>query len=260
MINDLLPLPKPMNEKVYIYGINAVSDVLKHRPNQLIEVFLNDDISNKRFNKLINLIQQHQISLTKVSRNKIEQITGTSKNQGVVALVKQSKNLDSKAALKFIKKIHRPLILILDGLQDPRNVGACLRTANASGVDLIVSPRKRAVINTPVVSKVSAGASALMPIAEIPNLVRFMKELKKMGIWIFGASDQANLNYWEADYTSPMAIIVGSEGKGMRNLTTKNCDYLISIPMIGQIESLNVSVATGVLLYEVVRQRSSNLV
>jgi len=152
------------------------------------------------------------------------------------------------------------LILILDGLQDPRNVGACLRTANASGVDLIVTPRSRTITKTPVVSKVSAGASALMPIAEIPNLVRFMKELKQLGVWIFGTSDQANLNYWQGDYTCPMAIVVGSEGKGMRTLTKKNCDYLISIPMIGQIESLNVSVATGILLYEVVRQRSNNLV
>ncbi len=150
-----------------------------------------------------------------------------------------------------------PLILILDGLQDPRNVGACLRTANASGVDLIVTPRSRSVINTPVVSKASAGASVLVPIAEIPNLVRFMKELKQLGIWIFGTSNQADLNYWDADYTCPMAIIVGSEGKGMRALTTKHCDYLISIPMMGQIESLNVSVATGVFLYEVVRQRYS---
>ena len=260
MINDLFPLPKPMNEKVYIYGINAVFDVLKNKPEQLIEVWLKDGVSNKRFNKLIDLTQKHHILLTRVSGNKIEQITGTSKNQGIVAAVKQPKHLDTKTALNFIKKIHMPLILILDGLQDPRNVGACLRTANASGVDLIVTPRSRAVINTPVVSKASAGASALIPIAEIPNLVRFMKELKQLGIWIFGTSNQADLNYWDADYTCPMAIIVGSEGKGMRALTTKHCDYLISIPMIGQIESLNVSVATGVLLYEIVRQRSSNLV
>ena len=249
-----------MNEKVYIYGINAVFDVLRYKPEHLIEVWLRDGVSNKRFNKLIDLIQQHQISLSRVSGKKIEQITGTSKNQGIVAAVKQPKHLDSKTALNFIKKIHMPLILILDGLQDPRNVGACLRTANASGVDLIVTPRSRSVINTPVVSKASAGASALIPIAEIPNLVRFMKELKQLGIWIFGTSNQADLNYWDADYTCPMAIIVGSEGKGMRALTTKHCDYLISIPMIGQIESLNVSVATGVLLYEIVRQRSSNLV
>ena len=249
-----------MNEKVYIYGINAVFDVLKNKPEQLIEVWLKDGVSNKRFNKLIDLTQQHHISLTRVSGNKIEQITGTSKNQGIVAAVKQPKHLDSKTALNFIKKIHMPLILILDGLQDPRNVGACLRTANASGVDLIVTPRSRSVINTPIVSKASAGASTLIPIAEIPNLVRFMKELKQLGIWIFGTSNQADLNYWDADYTCPMAIVVGSEGKGMRSLTTKHCDYLISIPMIGQIESLNVSVATGVLLYEVVRQRSSNLV
>ena len=247
-----------MNEKVFIYGINAVFDVLRYKPEHLIEVWLRDGVSNKRFNKLIDLIQQHQISLSRVSGKKIEQITGTSKNQGIVAAVKQPKNLDSKAALNFIKKIQTPLILVLDGLQDPRNVGACLRTANASGVDLVVTPRSRAVTTTPVVSKVSAGASALIPIAETPNLVRFMKELKKLGIWIFGTSDQANLNYWEADYTCPMAIIVGSEGKGMRALTKKHCDYLISIPMIGQIESLNVSVATGVLLYEIVRQRSSN--
>ena len=260
MINDLFALPKPMNEKVYIYGINAVSDVLEYKPEQLIEVFLADDVSNKRLKKLIDLTHQHQILLTRVSRNKVEKITGTTKNQGIMAALKQPKNLDSKTALEFLKKTHKPLILILDGVQDPRNVGACIRTANASGVDLIVIPRSRTVINTPVVSKVSAGSSALIPISEIPNLVRFMKQLKQLGVWIFGASDQASLNYCEADYTSPVAIIVGSEGKGMRNLTTKNCDYLISIPMIGDIESLNVSVATGVLLYEVVRQRTSNLV
>ena len=149
---------------------------------------------------------------------------------------------------------------ILDGLQDPRNVGACLRTANASGVDLIVTPRSRNITKAPVVSKVSAGASALMPIAEIPNLVRFMKELKELGVWIFGTSHKANLNYWQGDYTGAMAIVVGAEGKGMRPLTKKNCDYLVSIPMIGQINSLNVSVASGILLYEVVRQRSNNLV
>ena len=249
-----------MNEKVYIYGINAVFDVLKYKPEQLIEVFLKDGVSNRRLNKLVDLIQHHKISLTRVSGKKIEQITGTPKNQGIAAAVKQPTNLDSKSALNFIETIDTPLILILDGLQDPRNVGACLRTANASGVDLIVIPRNRTVINTPVVSKVSAGASVLMPIAEIPNLVRFLKELKKQGVWIFGTSDQANSNYWEVDYTCPMAIIVGSEGKGMRPLTAKHCDYMVSIPMIGQIESLNVSVATGVFLYEVVRQRSSYLV
>ena len=248
MINDLFALPKPMNEKVYIYGINAVSDVLEYKPEQLIEVFLADDVSNKRLKKLIDLTHQHQILLTRVSRNKVEKITGTTKNQGIMAALKQPKNLDSKTALEFLKKTHKPLILILDGLQDPRNVGACIRTANASGVDLIVIPRSRTVINTPVVSKVSAGSSALIPIAEIPNLVRFMKQLKQLGVWIFGASDQASLNYCEADYTSPVAIIVGSEGKGMRNLTTKNCDYLISIPMIGDIESLNVSVAGGIIM------------
>ncbi|MBM23769.1 MAG: 23S rRNA (guanosine(2251)-2'-O)-methyltransferase RlmB [Gammaproteobacteria bacterium] len=145
-------------------------------------------------------------------------------------------------------------------MQDPRNVGACLRTANASGVDLIVTPRSRNITKAPVVSKVSAGASALMPIAEIPNLVRFMKELKELGVWIFGTSHKANLNYWQGDYTGAMAIVVGAEGKGMRPLTKKNCDYLVSIPMIGQINSLNVSVASGILLYEVVRQRSNNLV
>tara|TARA_Y100000588_G_C14186260_1_gene895998 strand:+ start:703 stop:1452 length:750 start_codon:yes stop_codon:yes gene_type:complete len=249
-----------MNEKVYIFGINTVFDTLKHKPDEFLEVWLKHGISNKRFNKLIDLIQEHQILLKHVPEKKIEQVTGTSKNQGIVAIIKQPKNLNSKAALDFIKRIHNPLILILDGLQDPRNVGACLRTANASGVDLIVTPRSRNITKAPVVSKVSAGASALMPIAEIPNLVRFMKELKELGVWIFGTSHKANLNYWQGDYTGAMAIVVGAEGKGMRPLTKKNCDYLVSIPMIGQINSLNVSVASGILLYEVVRQRSNNLV
>ncbi len=246
-----------MNEKIYIYGINAVSEVLNNRSDQLIEVLLDNSASNNRILKLVDIIQKNSINLRRISTIEIEQITGTSKNQGIVAAINQPAILDSKSALNFIKNIQNPLILILDGLQDPRNVGACMRTANASGVDLIVVPRSRKTKMTPIVSKVSSGASALIQIAEIPNLVRFLKELKKIGLWICGTSEIAEKKYWEIDYDLPLAIILGSEGKGMRSLTVKHCDYLVSIPMIGEVESLNVSVAAGVILYEVLRQRSS---
>ena len=246
-----------MNEKIYIYGINAISEVLNNKSDQLIEVLLDNNVSNNRILKLIDIIQKKSINLRRISTQEIEQITGTSKNQGIAAAIKRPAILDSKSALNFIKTIQSPLILILDGLQDPRNVGACMRTANASGVDLIVVPRSRKIKMTPIVSKVSSGASALIQIAEIPNLVRFLKELKKIGLWICGTSEVAETKYWEIDYNLPLAIILGSEGKGMRHLTVKHCDYLVSIPMIGEVKSLNVSVVAGVVLYEVLRQRSS---
>ena len=246
-----------MNEKIYIYGINTISEVLNNKSDQLIEVLLDNNVSNNRILKLIDIIQKNSINLRRISKQEIEQITGTSKNQGIAAAIKRPKILDSKSALNFIKTIQNPLILILDGLQDPRNVGACMRTANASGVNLIVFPRSRKIKMTPIISKVSAGASALIKIAEIPNLVRFLKELKKIGLWICGTSEIAEIKYWEIDYSLPLAIILGSEDKGMRSLTVRHCDYLVSIPMIGEVESLNVSVAAGVVLYEALRQRSS---
>ena len=156
-----------------------------------------------------------------------------------------------------MKNIESPLVLILDDLDDPRNIGACYRTANAVGVDMVVVSKNRISLNSPVISKVSSGAFELTNTAIVSNIAQFIGKLKKNGFWIYGSSDTANKDYTEIDYESSTVIVIGSEGKGMRALTAKKCDHTIRIPMKGQVESLNVSVACGVVLYEVLRQRDS---
>ena len=181
----------------------------------------------------------------------------TSKNQGIVATLKEKNHFDSKTALHYLENIESPLVLILDDLDDPRNIGACYRTANAVGVDMVVISKNRISLNSPVISKVSSGASELTNTAIVSNIAQFIDKLKQKGFWIYGSSDTAKKDYREVDYQDSTAIVIGSEGKGMRELTAKKCDHVITIPMNGKVESLNVSVACGVVLYEVLRQRDS---
>jgi len=181
----------------------------------------------------------------------------TSKNQGIAATLKQRNYFDAKTSIHYLKNIESPLVLILDDLDDPRNIGACYRTANAVGVDMVVVSKNRISLNSPVISKVSSGASELTNTAIVSNIAQFINKLKKNGFWIYGSSDTANKDYREVDYKDSTAIIIGSEGKGMRDLTAKKCDHLIRIPMKGKVESLNVSVACGIVLYEALSQRDS---
>ena len=150
------------------------------------------------------------------------------------------------------------MVLILDDLDDPRNIGACLRTANACAVDMVVLSKNRVNIDSPVISKVSSGALQNTNIAVVSNISQFIDRIKEIGFWIYGTSDDSDVSYWEPSYIESSAIIVGSEGKGMRDLTKSKCDQLLSIPMSGDVTSLNVSVACGLVLYEVLRQRSAN--
>ncbi|SVB34041.1 uncharacterized protein METZ01_LOCUS186895 [marine metagenome] len=181
----------------------------------------------------------------------------TSKNQGIAATLKQRNYFDAKTSIHYLKNIESPLVLILDDLDDPRNIGACYRTANAVGVDMVVVSKNRISLNSPVISKVSSGASELTNTAIVSNIAQFINKLKKNGFWIYGSSDTANKDYKEVDYQDSTAIVIGSEGKGMRDLTAKKCDHLIRIPMKGKVESLNVSVACGIVLYEALSQRDS---
>ena len=166
-------------------------------------------------------------------------------------------HFNSKTALHYLENVESPLVLILDDLDDPRNIGACYRTANAVGVDMVVISKNRISLNSPVISKVSSGASELTNTAIVSNIAQFIDKLKQNGFWIYGSSDTAKKDYREVDYQESTAIVIGSEGKGMRELTAKKCDHVITIPINGKVESLNVSVACGVVLYEVLRQRDS---
>jgi 23S rRNA (guanosine2251-2'-O)-methyltransferase len=168
--------------------------------------------------------------------------------------------LDENELLGLVERLdHDPLLLVLDQVQDPQNLGACLRTADAAGVDALVVPKDRSAPMSAVVRSVASGAAEAVPMARVTNLARTLRAMKELGVWIFGTSDRAEKNLYESDLTGPVALVMGAEGKGLRRLTSETCDLLVRIPMVGSVECLNVSVAAGVCLFEIVRQRRLGL-
>ena len=238
-----------------IYGINAVATLLRRSPERAEIVYLQQDLGVKRMARLNDVIKHSGVSVRRVSGAELEKLTQTEKHQGVAALAVESVRLQETEAKSLIQGLDSALILIFDEIQDPRNFGACLRTADAAGVDLVVTARSRTVGYTPVVSKVAAGAAEIQPVVEVANLARFLEYLKEEGIALVGASADASATLYDVDLAGPTAIILGAEGKGLRHLTRECCDSLVRLPMSGVVESLNVSVATGICLYEIQRQR-----
>ena len=246
-----------MSKESFIYGINSVAEALEYESERIVKIFFVENQKNNRVKSIIRQSNKKNIISEEVTKEFLQNLLSTSKNQGIAATLIQKDYFDAKTALHYLKNIESPLVLILDDLDDPRNIGACYRTANAVGVDMVVVSKNRISLNSPVISKVSSGAFELTNTAIVSNIAQFIGKLKKNGFWIYGSSDTANKDYTEIDYESSTVIVIGSEGKGMRDLTAKKCDHTIRIPMKGQVESLNVSVACGVVLYEVLRQRDS---
>ena len=246
-----------MSKESFIYGINSVTEALEYESERIVKIFFVENQKNNRVKSIIRQSNKKNILSEEVTKEFLQNLLSTSKNQGIAATLIQKDYFDAKTALHYLKNIESPLVLILDDLDDPRNIGACYRTANAVGVDMVVVSKNRISLNSPVISKVSSGAFELTNTAIVSNIAQFIGKLKKNGFWIYGSSDTANKDYTEIDYESSTVIVIGSEGKGMRDLTAKKCDHTIRIPMKGQVESLNVSVACGVVLYEVLRQRDS---
>jgi len=201
--------------------------------------------------------EQQGISVNALDRNKLDQLANNEQHQGIVAKCRLSKRFTENDLNYLLDQItESPFLLILDEVQDPHNLGACLRTANGAGVHIVIAPQDRSAGLTPVARKVACGAAEETPFIQVTNLARTLRQLKERGIWLYGAADEAQNNIYQTDLKGPIALVLGSEGKGLRRLTREHCDYLISIPMLGAVSSLNVSVATGVCLYEAVRQRS----
>ena len=246
-----------MSKESLIYGINAVTEALEHQSERIVKIFFLENYKNNRVRSIIRQSNKKNILSEEVTKEFLQNLVSTSKNQGIVATLKEKNHFDSKTALHYLENVESPLVLILDDLDDPRNIGACYRTANAVGVDMVVISKNRISLNSPVISKVSSGASELTNTAIVSIISQFIDKLKQNGFWIYGSSDTAKKDYREVDYQESTAIVIGSEGKGMRKLTAKKCDHVITIPMNGKVESLNVSVACGVVLYEVLRQRDS---
>jgi 23S rRNA (guanosine2251-2'-O)-methyltransferase len=239
-----------------LVGFHAVSSALSAAPENIEWLRVDDKSQNKRLNELESVAKKAGIKVLKVSHAELDRLAGQERHQGVVAGF-NGNNLLSEAEIGLLLEDIEgiPLILVLDGVQDPHNLGACLRTAEAAGVHMVIVCKDRSVGITPVVRRAASGAAETMPIVQVTNLARTLRDLKQRGVWLAGTSDAAAETMYETDLRGPLALIMGSEGSGMRRLTAEICDYLISIPMAGKVESLNVSVATGVCLYEINRQR-----
>ncbi len=238
----------------YVYGLHAVKKMLQFSINDCESLYYLDN-KNQRLQQIISLAKQKQLSLITVDKEKLNDLAGTDKHQGCI--LKVSAQHARAVSLKelLLKVDSNDLYLVLDGVQDPHNLGACLRTADAAGVKAVIVPKDRAVGITPVVKKVAAGAAESVPLITVTNLARSLKEMKDAGIWLVGTRGDADKTLYQEKLRGPIAMVMGAEGEGIRRLTAEQCDYLVKLPMQGQVESLNVSVATGICLYEINRSR-----
>ena len=247
-----------MSKEVIVYGYNSVETSVLKNPENIIELYIDESSSNKRIEKLLSSKAASRLNILKVNKHFLSELLSTEKHQGIAAKIRIDDYFDLKSSIDYLSQTDGSLVLILDDLDDPRNIGACLRTANATAVDMVVLSRNRVNIDSPVIGKVSSGALQKSNIAVVSNISQFIDRIKEIGFWVYGTSDNSEVSYWDPNYKESTAIIVGSEGKGMRDLTKSKCDQVVSIPMLGDVSSLNVSVACGLMLYEVHRQRTIN--
>src|SRR6202046_753437 len=238
----------------YIYGINAVTEALKAGGRAFEWVGMAKERHDIRLQRLIEDCRRASVPVRFLLRTELDRMAGTASHQGVVAVTsaKQYSDLDDVVEAK---RGQYSLIVVLDGVEDPHNLGAILRTADAAGADGVVIPERRAASVTGTVTKASAGASEHLPIAKVTNIARTVEELKERNVWTVGLDERSKKTYDELDYKMDCALVLGGEGKGLHDLVKRKCDFLVSIPMLGKVPSLNVSVAAAVVLYEIVRQR-----
>lgn len=246
-----------MSKDIYwVTGIHAVTAVINRRPAAVQRLLIRQGRDDKRLTELREAAKSAGLDWEEVDETELAAV-GEDTHQGVAAELSQQKTLLSeKTLLAQLESLpNAPLLLVLDGVTDPHNLGACLRTADAAGVDAVIIPKDKSAGLSATVSRVASGAAETVDLVEVTNLSRCLKNLKDNNIWIVGTSDQAETSLFNQDLTGPIALVMGSEGTGIRRLTAEQCDFLVSIPMAGDLSSLNVSVATGIALFEAVRQR-----
>jgi 23S rRNA (guanosine2251-2'-O)-methyltransferase len=245
-----------MSEESVVFGLHAVRTLLKQRPDRAVRLLVQKNRDDARIAEVVTLARGANVPFDTRDSKDLDRLAGAERHQGVCLQVKPASVLGEGALDDLLDGLAGPpFLLVLDGVQDPHNLGACLRTADAAGVTAVVVPRDRAAGLSPVVRKVASGAAEVIPLIQVVNLARTLKMLKERNIWVVGTDDQADKSLYETDLKGPLALVLGSEGPGLRRLTKENCDALVTIPMQGAVESLNVSVATGVVLYEALRQR-----
>ena len=247
-----------MKQVEFVFGLHAVQTKLQRNPEQVQELWMQQGREDQRLQKLQVLAAEQEIATNIVPRKELDQrVKG--RHQGVVAACTPTPVKNESDLNELLKNLQEPaFLLVLDGVTDPHNLGACLRTADAAGVHAVIAPKDKSASLNSTVSKVACGAAESVPFIQVTNLARCLKSLQDQGVWITGTAGETDQLVYDASLTGPMALVMGAEGDGMRRLTREACDQLIKIPMAGEVSSLNVSVATGVCLFEAVRQRQTN--
>lgn len=241
-------------QKTVLHGFHAVSARLSRQPDSVLEIYVNTSRRDPRMQDLLQMATRQKTRVIQVDNDRLDGLTGHSRHQGVAAVVDLSKN--QVALEEVLEDLTEPaFLLILDGITDPHNLGACLRVADAMGVHAVIAPKDKSVSINATVSKVACGAAEVIPYITVTNLARTLRDIKDSGIWIAGTAADGDSDLYHFNQTGPLAWVLGAEGSGMRRLTREHCDVLVSIPMFGSVESLNVSVASGICLSETRRQR-----
>jgi 23S rRNA (guanosine2251-2'-O)-methyltransferase len=240
-----------------IYGMHAVRVMLERHPERVHSVRIAERREDPRVRAIDELARRHHRPVQRVEVHALKQLLGDVAHQGVAADITPLPPWTEDELLAALQSATAPLLLALDGVQDPHNLGACLRSADACGALAVIVPRDRAAQVTPTVRKVAVGAAETTPVVAVTNLVRTLKLLKHAGLWVVGADPAGDKSAQQADLKGPVVLVLGAEGTGLRHLTRQNCDFLVRLPQLGAVESLNVSVAAGMLLYEAVRQREA---
>ena len=240
-----------------IYGFHAVTSRIRQNPDGVMEVYLQSQRQDQRMRDLVKLCETSGVRVIAVDGSRLDGMAGGVRHQGVAARV------DAEKRVRHLSDVldtltEPPLLLVLDGIQDPHNLGACLRSADAFGVHAVIAPKDRAVGITAAVEKVACGAAETVPYIAVTNLARTLRELKDSGIWVVGAAGEAKQDLHSFRHAGSLALVLGAEGEGLRRLTRETCDELVRIPMLGSVESLNVSVSAGIFLFEARRQRAMN--
>ena len=243
----------------FIFGLHAIQAALELPVSRVTEIWLADERHDDRIAAIQAAAKPHKLLVNKVTKAKLDEMMPDVRHQGGIAKCSPLKELSEPDLLKLvddlIDKGTAPLLLILDGVQDPHNLGACLRTAEAAGAHAVIAPKDRASGLTATAMKVSSGSAERLPFVQVTNLARLLRELQQTGVWLVGTSGDSSSALYEIELKGPLAIVLGAEGRGIRRLTREHCDQVVYIPMQGSAESLNVSVAAGVCLFEVARQR-----
>lgn len=244
----------------FVYGLHAIRAVIERAPERLLELWIAEARDDVRSRELTERAHAVGIKVQSATADSLAKLVGPVAHQGAVAAVRPLKPWDEHELIANLSQmaVGVPLLLVLDGITDPHNLGACLRTADAAGVQAVILPKDRSAVVDGVVRKVAAGAAEFVPVVSVINLARALDLVKEQGIWVVGTDGEAQQTLYSADLNRPLALVLGAEGGGMRRLTRERCDFVVRIPMSGQMESLNVSVAAGVVLFEARRQRGGS--